>query len=269
MLATLAASLSPALIMKSGAVLGTGVVAEMGAAVAAPRQQATRSGDAVKVPQLNIGEMLFPVYSKAPEGGGFWPGVVLVHDEWGLSHDFIRMADALAAQGFAVFAPEINGGKIARDADKARELGVLMDRETAAARVAALVEYVKSESVVGDHRVAIVGLGAGGEVAWQAAMRSPEASGLVVAGAAPVTDTEALRRIACPILALFGGQDAASPAGKVKAFETAAGAANRTLEVKVYEEAGRSFMTEGTPAFNASASGDAWSLIVSFLQARL
>jgi carboxymethylenebutenolidase len=50
------------------------------------------------------------------------PGVVVLHAWWGLNHDVIAYADRLAAEGFAVVAPDMFGGEVASTVEGAERL---------------------------------------------------------------------------------------------------------------------------------------------------
>ena len=57
--------------------------------------------------QIPAPRRLVPTYVATPSTGGPWPGVVLVHDFTGMSHDLRGQADWLAGAGFLAAAPDL------------------------------------------------------------------------------------------------------------------------------------------------------------------
>ena len=56
-----------------------------------------------------------PAYFATPEGDGSWPGVVIVHDAFGLTSDIRRIADRVAGAGYLAIVPALyrRGNRVA------------------------------------------------------------------------------------------------------------------------------------------------------------
>src|SRR5438552_17970158 len=65
-----------------------------------------------------------------PEGKGPFPGIIVIHEWWGLNDWVKEQASKLADQGYAALAVDLYRGKVAKTSDEAHELvrGVPEDR---------------------------------------------------------------------------------------------------------------------------------------------
>ncbi|HZI94047.1 MAG TPA: dienelactone hydrolase family protein [Patescibacteria group bacterium] len=230
---------------------------------------AMRSAPTQGLAHIQAGERAVDVYQKKPKGEGTWPGVVMLHDSMGMSRQAMDMVERLSAEGFVVYAPDLYGGRYALDADKGRELSVLMNEEEALLSIEALVAHVRSLPEVGDHRVGVVGFDMGGALALKVAMGSQDLSALAVADTRPKVDADGLRRIGCPILALFAGNDEKIPPADIAGFRAALSAAGRTADLKIFDGVGHGFMKHGDPSYKAEDAGAAWARIVAFFKENL
>src|SRR3989344_8124637 len=69
-------------------------------------------------------------YYAAPQEPGGYPGVVMVHEWWGLNDDIKATARDLAGQGYRVLAVDLFG-RVATTADEARAQVAALDQTEA------------------------------------------------------------------------------------------------------------------------------------------
>ena len=223
-----------------------------------------------------------------PDGGEPSPGLVIVHDVWGLSDHTRSIATRLADLGFAVLAIDL----YRRDPDlEVRDPGpwmramsdpeVLDDLRQAAQFVKGLPES--------NGRVGVVGFCMGGMYALMAAcsdlgfsaavpfygllshrhgiLHDPAGLDPAVKPREPIAMASGLR---CPLLAFFGDQDTFIPLSDVSELERELARARVGSEVVVVEGAGHAFMNDTRiEAFRPEAAQMAWERMGDFLRERL
>ncbi len=93
------------------------------------------------------------------------PGIIIVHEWWGLNDYIVRRAHMLAELGYVALAIDMyGGGAIAKDTDQAGALmtGVLNDMDTGTAALKAGYELLLSQPGVDAERTAAMGYCFGG-----------------------------------------------------------------------------------------------------------
>lgn len=213
-----------------------------------------------------------------PSEPGPWPGVVLVHEAFGLNDITRRQVVHLAGLGYAVVAPDLfaAGGPVRCLRSTFRDLTAgrghaFQDIEAARVRLLADPECTG--------RVGILGFCMGGGFALALAPHGYAASAPCY-GALPKTP-EALRG-ACPVVASYGAADRGLPGAAAK-LERALTAYGVPHDVKEYPGAGHSFMNDESPlpavfdpllkvggvSPDPVAAADAWARIDAFFGVHL
>ena len=97
-----------------------------------------------------------------PEGKGPFPGILVIHEWWGLNDWVKEQASKLSDLGYVALAIDLYRGKVATTPDEAHELmrGVPDDR--ANRDLHAAFEFLKSQSNVKKDRIASIGWCMGG-----------------------------------------------------------------------------------------------------------
>ena len=154
-----------------------------------------------------------------PAGKGPFPGLVVIHEWWGLNDWVKEQASKLADQGYAALAIDLYRGKVATTPEEAHQLmrGVPEDRATRDLHAA--VEFLKSQKNVKKDRIGSIGWCMGGGYSLDVALQEPTLTAAVIHYGHLATDPEQLKKINAAILGIFGGQDRGIPVDDVKKFD--------------------------------------------------
>jgi carboxymethylenebutenolidase len=211
-----------------------------------------------------------------PPGQGPWPGVLILHEGFGLNDDIRACTRRLAETGYLAFAPDLmtRGSRLRCLARAIRELsaqqGATFDDIEAARR------WLLARPECGG-RIGVIGFCLYGGFALLAAARS----GYTVAAAnyaqVPANADEVLAGI-CPVVASYGGRDR-TLRGAPDKLETALTRLGVQHDVHSYPEAGHSFLNQHQPpllvriaapaGFRAEEAADAWRRIDAFFAEHL
>jgi len=225
------------------------------------------------------GSRALPVVVVRPQGEGPWPGVVMLHELWGLDEVLIRQAEHLAARGYVVAAPDLfsDGPRIRCLVSMFKALRAGTGRPFADVRACQQLLHA-DHSCTGS--LGVIGFCMGGSFALLLSSRGFAAAS-VNYGILP-QDLEAVLETACPVVASYGGRDKAlkGSSTRLRAGLEAAGVAH---DVREYPSAGHSFLNDEEngpkllrPLMRVSgvgpepaAAADAWERIEAFFGAHL
>jgi carboxymethylenebutenolidase len=224
----------------------------------------------------------------APDAGTP-PGIVLIHDVWGLGDHARDLAQRLAGEGFGALAVDL----YRREGDvKIEDPGAWMrglsDPEVLA-DVQAGIDFLAGEGPTAGRPVGVTGVCMGGMYTLLAAcscrglaaaapfygMLSYEhgllhAEGGVDPERKPRQPLDAIADLGCPLLAFFGAEDAFIPGGDVEGLGQRLAASAQPSDVVVYPDAGHAFLNDTRPeAYRPEAARDAWGRMVEFFRKHL
>lgn len=198
-----------------------------------------------------------------PIGNGSFPGIVMIHEWWGLNEHIVTMASALASHGYLVLAVDLFNGSVASNASEALAQVRALDQDAATANMRAAAAHLRDDA--GASSVASLGWCFGGGQSLQLALSGEELSATVIYYGQLVNDTTALAPIDWPVLGIFGAEDTSIPVTEVEAFEAALGEANIEHEINIYEGVGHAFANPSADAYGATQAMDAWAVTLDFL----
>src|SRR5579864_1044331 len=138
----------------------------------------------------------------APEGKGPFPGIVVIHEWWGLNDWVKEQASKLSDQGYVTLAIDLYRGKVATTPDEAHEIMRGVPEDRAARDLHAAVEFLKSQSNVKKDRLASIGWCMGGGYSLDVALQEPTLTADVINYGHLATDSESLKKINASILGI-------------------------------------------------------------------
>lgn len=197
-----------------------------------------------------------------PKVAGIYPGVVMIHEWWGLNDNIKDVARTLARNGYHVLAVDLYKGKVATSSDQARIFTGSIDKEETLENMKSAVNYLRKE---GSPKVASLGWCFGGGQSLQLSLSDEKLDATIIYYGQLVTDPAVLKGIDAPVLGIFGDKDTSISTTSVKAFGTALSNLNIKNEIYIYPGVGHAFANPTGMNYAASATKDAWDKTLKFL----
>jgi carboxymethylenebutenolidase len=216
----------------------------------------------IKTPEYSKG---IQGYLARPQDGGEYPGIVLIHEWWGLNEQVKKQAERIAQEGYSVLAVDLYG-KSATTREEAQELKGSLTDEHAIANMKDAVTFLRNN---GATRIVSWGWCFGGKQSLTLALSGERLDATIIYYGHTVDNKDELSKISWPILGVFGGEDQSVTPESARAFDTALTELNIPHEVHIYEGAGHAFANETGANYNQEAAEDAWQKTISFLHTHL
>lgn len=213
-------------------------------------------------------EMQNPIgYLARPQESGDYPGIVMIHEWWGLNENIKYMAELLASEGYVVYAVDLYDGEVATQSSRAGELAgsVRNNPEEAIAKMQSAVDYLEQN---GAQRVGSIGWCFGGQQSLQISLNEDIDATVIYYGSL-VEDPEQLRNLDGPVLGIFGSEDSSIPVSSVEAFEAGLSEVGVENSINIYAGVGHAFANPSGSRYAAEETRDAWSKTVTFLEENL
>lgn len=218
-------------------------------------------------------------YLARPEGEAHRGGVVEIHHLPGYDRATKEMVRRLAELGYDAICPnlfhrEAPGAAPDDAAAAARARGGISD-EQLIGDVAGAAAHLRSLRT-SNGRVGVIGHCSGGRQSVLAACNldldaAVDCYGAYVTGTPPgdyvirVTNlVEQLPQLRCPLLGLFGNEDARPSPEHVDELEQILEDNDKTYEFHRYDDAGHAFFAVDRPSYRVAAANDGWERIEQF-----
>jgi carboxymethylenebutenolidase len=202
----------------------------------------------------DVTELGLPMMTVSPADDAPHPGVVVIHEGYGITAQMIRFCERLAREGYFVVLPDLFFRKGGPDLGDFALMGGSVTPEQLRGDLAAAIAHLRS---LGATSIGVTGFCMGGTYTYAAAKQAADlgVDAAVAFYGSGIADE--LGDPACPTLICLGGNDQWVPAAAVAAIQAHHGDA-----VVVYDGADHGFMRDGSDSWHESAATDGWAKLV-------
>ena len=213
------------------------------------------SGNEVAFP----GDTTINGYLARPAADGTYPGVIVIHENRGLTDHIRDVARRLAKAGYVALAPDLASRAGGTDKVGTQIQGFFANAkpEDLVSDLNAAVTFLSQQNGVKADKYGVVGFCFGGGYTLRLAAANPKIAA-AVSYYGPVPDPASqIATTNAAILGQYGANDARVN-GTVPALEQAMKESGKTFEKRVYDGAGHAFNNDTGQNYNQDAAVAAW-----------
>lgn len=208
-----------------------------------------------------------PAYFVQPEGPGPFPGLVVIHEAFGLNDDIRQITRRFADQGYAALAVDLFGGRN-RVMCMFRLFGGILFNSLEHGGIRDLkgaLDFLGAQPGVDKTRLGAIGFCMGGSLAIAWACTDDRLRAIAPFYSMNPRPLEAVAR-SCPVVGSYPEKDFTAAAGKKLGEKLTEH--NIPHDIKIYPGAHHSFFGAGQ-SHDEAASQDAWNRVLGFFAQHL
>jgi carboxymethylenebutenolidase len=208
-------------------------------------------------------------YVATPASDQDLPGIIVIHEWWGLNENIKTMAEKLAGEGYRALAVDLYQDSVAQTPEQARKFMRSASERTEKLKenIQAAYNYLQAQ---GSQNIGSIGWCFGGGWSLQTAMLFPQdLDAAVIYYGRLVTDEDQLAPLEMPILGIFGEEDGGIPVESVREFESVLKKLSKPVDIHIYEGAGHAFANPSGNRYQKEAAEDAWQKTTDFFAQHL
>ena len=232
--------------------------------------------------ELKSGSDTIRGYLARPSEPGYNPGIVVIHEAFGLVEHIRDIAQRFANIGYNALAPDLytRAGAPSNPDDMASVMPVMFGKPDAEAvrDLEAAAAHLRGLSGA-TAKVGAIGFCSGGRQTLLFACSSDKVDAAVdcwggfIHRATPDAETTPSRpkpildmvgQLHCPLFAVFGDEDQNPTVAQSEELRTRAQRAGKDVTIKVYKNAGHAFLADYRPSYREAPATELWSDAVAF-----
>ena len=226
-------------------------------------------------------------YLAQPSQSGRYPGIIVIHEAFGLVEHIRDLARRFANIGYNAVAPDLysrkGGPSDPNDINTVFPVMFGKPDGEAVQDLEAAADHLRALPGASD-KVGVIGFCSGGRQTLLFACRSSKTDAAIdcwggfIHRATPDAETTPARptpildmvdRLHCPLFAVFGEEDQNPTVAQSEELRSRAQRASKDVTIKVYKNAGHAFLADYRPSYREGPAGQLWQDVVAFFERHL
>jgi carboxymethylenebutenolidase len=213
-------------------------------------------------------------YLARPVKAGKYPGIIVIHENQGLTDHIRDIARRLAKDGYVALAPDFlsrQGGTLKANPKGGglSNIREIAPWQTVAEDTESGFTYLKVLPDVRADKQALIGFCWGGEMTFAAATKIKTLDAAIVFYGRSPNPLDLVKDIRAPVMAHYGEKDEGVNKG-IDETVTAMKKYNKVYDYKIYSGAQHAFNNDDNPSrYHAQAAKESWVRTLSFLKKTL
>jgi carboxymethylenebutenolidase len=221
----------------------------------------------ISVPRSN-GKGGMDSFLAKPEGAGPFPGVIVIHEIFGLNDNIREISRQFAEQGYAALGVDLfsNRNRMVCMIQIVHGMLIRPLNNSMLADLKSAIAVLQKQPNVDANHIGAVGFCMGGTYALQLAITDKGMKAASVFYGANPKPLEAVAE-ACPIVGSYPDKDFTTKAAQE--LEVSLTKYNVPHDIKIYDNTEHSFFSQQRTPFEVEASKDAWQRMLTFFEQHL
>lgn len=200
----------------------------------------------------------------APIDHGKYPGIIVIHEIWGLVDHIKDVCMRLSREGYVALGVDLFNGKTITNIEDGHKIRQQLTEEEILADLNGAHVYLKTLNNVDPKRIGSLGFCMGGGLALLLACKNPEIATAVVFYGRNPTPLDLVKNLQGPVLGNYAGADMAIKEADINLLKEALTKYGKTFDIKTYTGPPHGFFNDTRENYRPEAAKDAWKRTLKF-----